>query len=161
VASLVRRHVTLAHRLAAAVDGASDLERLAPVELSVVCFRYAAPRWTGDAARSDSLNKLLVERIQSEGRIFLTGTTLRGRYALRACVFHYGTTEADVDALVDVVRDTGARLGRRLKPRRISHRQGRAAANVSQRRTSPESSPVRNHRTRWANEPWVNDSGTT
>ena len=110
VAALVQRHITLARRLAAAVDAAPDLERVAPLELSVVCFRYAPPRWASDAARLDALNKHLVERIQAEGRTFLTGTVLRGRFALRACVLHYGTTEADVDALVDFVRDTGARL---------------------------------------------------
>jgi hypothetical protein len=46
----------------------------------------------------------------TDGRVFLTGTVLRGRFALRACVFHYGTTEADVDALIDIVRETGAHL---------------------------------------------------
>jgi glutamate/tyrosine decarboxylase-like PLP-dependent enzyme len=110
VAALVARHVALARRLAAAVDGARDLTRVAPGELSVVCFRYQPPRWTGDAARLDALNKALVERIQADGRVFLTGTTLRERFALRACVLHYGTTEADVDYLVDAVRETGARL---------------------------------------------------
>jgi glutamate/tyrosine decarboxylase-like PLP-dependent enzyme len=110
VAALVRRHVTLAHRLAAAVDAAPDLERVTPVELSVVCFRYAPPGLAADASRLDALNKALVERIQADGRVFLTGTVLRGRFVLRACVLHYGTTEADVDALTDVVRETGARL---------------------------------------------------
>jgi glutamate/tyrosine decarboxylase-like PLP-dependent enzyme len=112
VAALVRRHVTLAQRLAAAVDAAPDLERVAPAELSVVCFRYAPPRWAADAARLDALNKRLVERIQAEGRAFLTGTVLQGRFALRACVLHYGTTEADVDALVETVREAGTRLAR-------------------------------------------------
>ena len=112
VAALVRRHVALAHRLAAAVDAAPDLERMAPVELSVVCFRYAPPGGPEDATRLDALNKLLVERIQAEGRVFLTGTMLRGRFALRACVLHYGTTEADVDALIETVRETGARLAK-------------------------------------------------
>jgi glutamate/tyrosine decarboxylase-like PLP-dependent enzyme len=110
VAALVRRHVALAQRLAAAVDAAPDLERVAPGELSVACFRYAPPRWAGDASRLDALNKRLVERIQAEGRAFLTGTLLRGRFVLRACVLHYGTTEADVDALVETVRETGALL---------------------------------------------------
>ena len=110
VAALVARHVALARRLAAAVDQAPDLERLAGVELSVVCFRYRPTRWTGDDARLDALNKALAERVQAEGRVFLTGTTLRTRFALRACVLHYGTTEADVDCLVDTVRETGARL---------------------------------------------------
>ena len=110
VAALVRRNVALAHRLAAAVDAALDLERVAPVELSVVCFRYAPPGWAKDATELDSLNKLLVERVQAEGRAFLTGTVLRGRFALRACVLHYGTTEADVDALIEIVREAGTRL---------------------------------------------------
>lgn len=56
-----------------------------PVELSVVCFRYGPRRWTGDAPRLDALNRALVERIQADGRVFLTGTVLRGRFALRAC----------------------------------------------------------------------------
>jgi glutamate/tyrosine decarboxylase-like PLP-dependent enzyme len=112
VAQLVHRQVALAHRLAAGVDEAPDLERVAPVTLSVVCFRYAPPGWTGDAARLDALNKLLVERIQAEGRAFVTGTMLGGRYAVHACVLHYGTTEADIDALIEIVRETGARLSR-------------------------------------------------
>jgi glutamate/tyrosine decarboxylase-like PLP-dependent enzyme len=114
VAALVNRHVSLARRLAAAVDRASDLARVAPVELSVVCFRYQPRGWTEDGARLDALNKALVERIQADGRVFLTGTTLRERFALRACVLHYGTTEADVDCLVDAVRETGARLAGRV-----------------------------------------------
>jgi glutamate/tyrosine decarboxylase-like PLP-dependent enzyme len=110
VGALIRRHVGLARRLADAVDAAPDLERMAPVTLSTVCFRLTPPEAGADAARLDALNKLLVERIQAEGRAFLTGTVLRGRFAVRACVLHYGTTDADVDALVEIVRETGARM---------------------------------------------------
>jgi glutamate/tyrosine decarboxylase-like PLP-dependent enzyme len=109
VASMLARHVALAGRLADAVDAAPDLERAAPGGLSVVCFRYVPASLTGDAQRVDALNRRLVEGLQAEGRAFLTGTVLRGRFALRACVLHYGTTEADVDALVDAVRAAGAR----------------------------------------------------
>jgi aromatic-L-amino-acid decarboxylase len=112
VAVLVDRHVRLAQRLESAVEAAPDLERAAPAGLSVVCFRYAPRGRAGDAAWLDALNKTLVERVQAEGRVFLTGTTLGGRFALRACVLHYGTTEADVDALVAAVRATGATLAR-------------------------------------------------
>jgi hypothetical protein len=35
---------------------------------------------------------------------------VRGRFSLRACILHYATTEADVLALLEVVRRTGARL---------------------------------------------------
>ena len=110
VASLVARHIALATHLAACVDAAPDLERLAPVELSIVCFRYVPPGLRGDHARLNDLNQRIMEAIQSGGNAFLTGTVLRGDFALRACVLHYATTEDDVAALVDVVRTTGAAL---------------------------------------------------
>ena len=110
VRSLVGRHIALAEHLAGVVDAAVDLERLAPVELSIVCFRYTPPSLRGDDERLNVLNKRVMEHVQASGAAFLTQTTLGGRFALRACVLHYATTEADVAALVDVVREAGARL---------------------------------------------------
>src|SRR5712692_9762332 len=110
VRGLVGRHIALAEHLAGVVDAAADLERLAPVELSIVCFRYTPPSLRGDAGALDALNERLMQDVQASGEAFLTQTTLGGRFALRACVLHYATTEADVAALVDVVRETGARL---------------------------------------------------
>jgi glutamate/tyrosine decarboxylase-like PLP-dependent enzyme len=110
--ALVCRHRALARRLAALADAAPDLERLAPVELSVVCFRYAPSDLGGNDAALDALNKRLVETIQAEGRVFVTSTVVKGRAAIRACILHYGTAEADVQHLVDVVRDTGERCRR-------------------------------------------------
>jgi len=92
------------------VDAAPDLERLAPVDLSIVCFRYAPPALRGDAARLDALNKRLMEQVQTDGAAFVTNTMIEGRFALRACILHYSTTEDDVVALVDIVRRTGAAL---------------------------------------------------
>lgn len=110
VTALVSRHRDLAQRLAGAVDAAPDLERLAPVPLGIACFRYAPPALRADGPRLDALNKTLMESLQAEGQVFVTGTVLRGSFALRACVLHYGTTEEDIDALIEIVRRTGARL---------------------------------------------------
>jgi len=35
---------------------------------------------------------------------------IRGRFALRASILHYGTSEADIGVLVATVREVGARL---------------------------------------------------
>jgi len=110
VRDLVARHVALARRLADLVDAAPDFERLAEVELSIVCFRYAPPRLRGDDRALDALNRRVMENVQASGTAFLTQTTLSDRFALRACVLHYATAERDLVALVDVVRETGARL---------------------------------------------------
>jgi glutamate/tyrosine decarboxylase-like PLP-dependent enzyme len=114
VRALISRHLALAARLARLIDAAPDLERLAPVELSIVCFRYVPPGASLDGAALDLLNKRIMETIQCEGRAFVSNAVLRGRFALRACVLHYATTDADLTALVDAVRDAGARCARAL-----------------------------------------------
>jgi aromatic-L-amino-acid/L-tryptophan decarboxylase len=111
VRALITRHRALAQRLVALIGAAPDLELLAPAELSVVCFRFVPRRRPLSDTELDRLNTRIVETAQSEGRVFITGTVLRGRTALRACVLHYGTTEADVEMLVETVREVGSRLG--------------------------------------------------
>jgi aromatic-L-amino-acid decarboxylase len=110
VRGMVARHLALAQHLAGLVDAAPDLERFGDVELSIVCFRYAPPGLKGDDRALDVLNKRVMEEVQASGAAFLTQTTLRDRFALRACILHYATTETDLAALVECVRTTGARL---------------------------------------------------
>jgi glutamate/tyrosine decarboxylase-like PLP-dependent enzyme len=110
VTALIDHHLALAQDLAALVDASPDFERLAPVTLSIVAFRYAPAELRGDEPRLDALNKRVMERIQSEGAAFLTNTSIKGRFALRACILHYGTQETDIAALVDTVRRTGSAL---------------------------------------------------
>ena len=92
------------------IEQAEDLELLAPIDLSVVCFRYAPAALRDDPGGLDALNKAIMEEVQAGGEAFLTQTTLGGRFSLRACVVHYATTEADLRALLDAVLRAGARL---------------------------------------------------
>ena len=63
----------------------------------------------GVEAGLDELNRLVLTGLQLGGRVFLAGTTLDGRFALRACVVNPGTAESDVDALIaETVRLTVA-----------------------------------------------------
>jgi aromatic-L-amino-acid/L-tryptophan decarboxylase len=110
IASIVSRHIRLARRLAAILEAASDFEVLAPVELSIVCFRYVPAAIRDDEKKLNDLNQHLIESVQAGGEAFVSGTTLKGRTALRACVLHYATTEDDIDALVEIVRRAGAAL---------------------------------------------------
>jgi aromatic-L-amino-acid/L-tryptophan decarboxylase len=110
LAAHVARHNALARRLATMVDEASDVERMAPVTLSIVCFRYVPRGWPRDDVRLDRLNTAIMHEVQAGGEAFLTNAAVRGRVALRACILHYATTEADLEALLDVVRGAGVRL---------------------------------------------------
>ncbi|MDH3912507.1 MAG: aminotransferase class V-fold PLP-dependent enzyme, partial [Rhodospirillales bacterium] len=74
----------LARRLAGAVEAAPDLELLAPVSLSIVCFRFVPAGWTGSETALDALNEVITERVNAGGEVYFTPTTLGGRRVLRA-----------------------------------------------------------------------------
>jgi len=104
--AMVERHVGLARRVAARVDAADDLERLAEVKLNVVCFRYRPAGAAED--RLDEINRRLGEAVLADGRVYVGTTTYGGRVSFRPAILNYRSTEADVDLLVDVIRELGA-----------------------------------------------------
>jgi glutamate/tyrosine decarboxylase-like PLP-dependent enzyme len=112
LAARIERHVALARRLGSRIEEADDFERLAQGPLSIVCFRYAPAALRGQDERLDRLNKAVMERVQAGGEAFLSGTIVRGRFALRACVLHDRTSQADVDALVEITRRAGVECAR-------------------------------------------------
>jgi aromatic-L-amino-acid decarboxylase len=106
----IERDIALARYLAARIEEAAELELAAPQSLSIVCFRYAPPEQRGNGEALDTLNKALLESVQLGGQAFLSSTTLGGRFVLRACIINPRTSRDDLDAVVDLVRATGARL---------------------------------------------------
>lgn len=106
--AMVERHVRLAQRVAQQVDEAADLERLAEVPLNVVCFRFRPAGVPDDAL--DDLNRKLGEMILEDGRVYFGTTDYAGKVAFRPAIVNWRTGEEDVDLIVTVVRELGARL---------------------------------------------------
>jgi aromatic-L-amino-acid/L-tryptophan decarboxylase len=96
--------LAMADRLAQQVAVVPDLELLAR-GLSIVCFRVRPV----PGIEPDRHNEAVLRAVQLGGRAFVSGTTVDGATALRACVIN-GTTEDDIDALVDTVRTTSRSL---------------------------------------------------
>lgn len=94
----IREDLRLARLLADAIDAEPRLERLSPVALSAVCFRYAAG--SGDA---NELNRAILDRLTRRGRVYLSNAVIRGNFALRACVVNHRTSEDDVKTIVTEV----------------------------------------------------------
>jgi glutamate/tyrosine decarboxylase-like PLP-dependent enzyme len=74
---------------------------LAPVALSIFCFRHKPRRFTGDL---DALNEETLVRLQRDGSSYLSNARIRGHFALRGCVLNYRTTMDDMQTLLDDVR---------------------------------------------------------
>ena len=105
---MVERHLDLAQRLAAAVDDAPDLERLADVPLNIVCFRFRPPGVP--EAELNELNARLGDDVLADGRVYVGTTSFGGTVAFRPAIVNWRTRERDVDLFVEVVRELGAML---------------------------------------------------
>jgi glutamate/tyrosine decarboxylase-like PLP-dependent enzyme len=106
--AIVELHLDLAQRLAARVDEAPELERLADVPLNIVCFRYRPAGYPED--RLDDLNRRIGEASILDGRVFFGTTEYDGRVAFRPAPVNWRNRPEDVDLIVDVVRGLGERL---------------------------------------------------
>jgi glutamate/tyrosine decarboxylase-like PLP-dependent enzyme len=95
---LIRQNVDQARHLASLVDASPELERLAPVPLNVVCFRFRRPGLDGPDL--DNINREILLRMQESGTAAPSSTTLNGRYALRVAVTNHRTRRADLEFLV-------------------------------------------------------------
>jgi glutamate/tyrosine decarboxylase-like PLP-dependent enzyme len=117
--SAIAENLRQARLLADLVDAEPALERLAPVELSAVCFRWTGPRsptQSGDrigAGGLDRTNAAILAEVNRRGRVYLSNADINGVFALRACITNHRTTDEDVAAVVTEVRDVGAELTRR------------------------------------------------
>ena len=81
----VAEHLALAQKFAAWVDENPRWERLAPVPLNTICFRWR-PEGVDDEEQLDTRNKDLMDRVNARGEIFLTHTKLAGKFTLRLAV---------------------------------------------------------------------------
>ncbi len=83
------------------IHAAPDFEMLAPVELSIFCFRYRPPGFTGDL---DALNERVMLALQRGGSSYVSNARIAGKFALRGCVLNYRTTRRDMEILLDDLR---------------------------------------------------------
>ncbi len=98
----------LAFEAAAQLRSIPGVEILAEPQLSIVAFR-----WKRDGLGDEELNRInrdLMARINARKRVYLTGTVLSGRFALRICVLSF-RTHADrmregLDDIRAAVRET-------------------------------------------------------
>jgi aromatic-L-amino-acid decarboxylase len=106
IADAVSEDISLAEYFGEVVANADDFELLAPVELSICCFRYV-PSHVHSDAELDQLNERIMGLVQKGGRAYVSNATINGRFALRACITNFRTTKSDIDMTVAAIRDAG------------------------------------------------------
>jgi aromatic-L-amino-acid/L-tryptophan decarboxylase len=106
----IAHDAALARYLGELVDDHPDFELMAPVSLSICCFRYAPAALRGDEDRLDRLNERLMMAVMSDGRVYCSNAVLNGRFCLRACIVNFRTEAEHLELLLEVAAEHGARL---------------------------------------------------
>ncbi|HSC49200.1 MAG TPA: pyridoxal-dependent decarboxylase [Gaiellaceae bacterium] len=98
VVELVERCCDAAKRFAEAVVQLPGAELLNDVELNQVLFRFETDEQTDEALR----------QVQASGRVWLSGTTWKGRKAIRVSVSNWQTGDEEIDLAVSEFRAAAA-----------------------------------------------------
>jgi len=80
-------------------------ECISAPDLSVVAYRLIPE--SGDA---DEFNRRLLRNINRSRKLFISSTTLRGRFVLRACVLSFRTHQAEVEEAFETITAEAKRL---------------------------------------------------
>ena len=107
----------LAGLLYQAAEAHPELEAMS-LGLSIATFRYVPADLDRAGAEEylDELNETVLERLKTGGELFVTNALVRGRFALRACIVNFRTTEADIAMIPEIVARTGRAVDAELRP---------------------------------------------
>jgi glutamate/tyrosine decarboxylase-like PLP-dependent enzyme len=107
---MIARNVEQAHYLGGLIETTPELERMAPIGLDIVCFRFRPGGF--DPERLDQLNRDILAELHEQGIAAPSYTTLNGRYCLRVAIANHRSRTADFDLLVREVLRIGRELSR-------------------------------------------------
>jgi len=102
---MIRNHVAWSRGLAARLAEQPNFEIVTEPMLSLFSFRHVPP----PGVDVDAHNLALVDRINDDGRIYLTQTRVDGRVAIRFQVGQFETSAEDVDAALAVIVELAGR----------------------------------------------------
>jgi glutamate/tyrosine decarboxylase-like PLP-dependent enzyme len=118
----IEKDIACAHHIEQLIRKSDDFEMLAPVELSIFCFRHLPDHFrdalaTADEVKRrqieqelDSWNERLLIALQLDGSSYLSNALIDGKFSLRGCVMNYRTTPNDMEILLDDLRRVAAQL---------------------------------------------------
>jgi glutamate/tyrosine decarboxylase-like PLP-dependent enzyme len=111
VAELVERSCDRATQFARRLGSVPGIEVLNDVVLNQVLVRFT--RAGAGAEDDDSFTRAVIAQVQDGGICWMSGTTWRGRAAMRISVCSWRTTEDDVDRSVAAILDAAGNGGGR------------------------------------------------
>jgi len=114
IKAMIQKDIDLTFYLNDLISASSDFELVADSKLAVSCFRYVGKMT--NAAEITEFNRRLMLELEKDGRVFIMGTTLKGKYAIRACFINHRKNKETTAYLLNVIREVAKKL--ETKPQR-------------------------------------------
>lgn len=108
IREMINRHIALAAMFETWLQEDRDFELLAPRQLSLVCFRYNPGSETEE--NLDMLNRQLLDAVNNTGQVFLTHTSLAGKFCIRLSVGQRTTSEKHLQLAWQLIREEASKL---------------------------------------------------
>ena len=88
--------------------------------LSITTFRYVptANLPVENVKREeylDTLNEMLMDKLQQGGEVFLSNAIVKEHYCLRGCIVNFRTSKKDIEEIIDIVARVGGKTHRELQ----------------------------------------------
>ncbi|KAL0702967.1 hypothetical protein Bca4012_059089 [Brassica carinata] len=106
--SYIRNHIKLAKDFEQLVSKDSNFEVVTPRIFSLVCFRIAPV--DNDEKKCNSLNRSLLDAVNSSGKLFISHTALSGKFVLRCAIGAPLTEEKHVKEAWKVIKEEASYL---------------------------------------------------
>ncbi|MDX2444829.1 MAG: pyridoxal-dependent decarboxylase [Bacteroidales bacterium] len=107
----LRLHLKLTQDLATTIDDHPNFERLAPVPLNTICFRYH-PVGEDDPEELDALNETLLHAINQSGKAYFTHTKINNKYTIRFVIAQTNVSERHIQEAWKGIVETSEKLGK-------------------------------------------------
>jgi len=105
----IRKHIKMTEQLVKKIDQSIDFDRLAPVPVNTICFRYHPQDVKEEEL--NSLNKQLLHQLQDSGFVYLTHTKLNGQFAIRIVIGQTNVEERHVQEVWDFIQEKAGMPG--------------------------------------------------
>ncbi|MEO1654003.1 MAG: aminotransferase class I/II-fold pyridoxal phosphate-dependent enzyme [Bacteroidota bacterium] len=107
IRAMIQKDIDLTMYLAEEMEKSSDFEVKA-LSLAVLCFHFKAHYRAEKEILT--LNQKLIPALEADGRVFITGTKLKGEFVIRACLINHRKTRESCDYLLRTIREVGKKI---------------------------------------------------
>jgi aromatic-L-amino-acid/L-tryptophan decarboxylase len=115
---MIGQNIELAQLLFRLADQHSELEAVTQ-NLSITTLRYipteSPTQIKGKDEYLNKLNETLLNRLQREGKVFLSNAVVKEKYCLRGCIVNFRTSEKDIEEIIETIVSEGRQIHEKLK----------------------------------------------